>query len=129
MISRESVAAWLQAYVETWKTYDQKAIGELFSENASYIDNPYRKPVYGREAIIASWVDNPDSPGTYDGHYEPILIEGDRAVTHGRSLYFEPDGKTLKKEFDNIFVLRFDEQGRCAEYSEWYMERPKDNSH
>ena len=125
MLSKTSVTAWLQAYVEAWKTYDQKAIGELFSENASYAYHPYRESIHGRDAIVALWVNNPDSQGTYDGHYEPILIEGDRAVTHGQSLYFEPDGKTLKTEFDNIFVLRFDEQGRCTEYSEWYMERPK----
>lgn len=125
MISKTSVTAWLAAYVEAWKTYDQKAIGDLFSENASYIDHPYHESVHGREAIVTLWVNNPDPQGTYDGHYEPILIEGDRAVTHGRSLYFEQDGKTLKTEFDNIFVLRFDEQGRCAEYREWYMERPK----
>jgi hypothetical protein len=67
----------------------------------------------------------PDAPGTYAGHYEPVVAEGDRAVAHGRSRYFEADGTTLRTEFDNIFVLRFDEDGRCAEYREWYFERPK----
>lgn len=125
MLDKTSVTAWLQAYVQAWKTYDQEAIGELFSEDASYSEHPYREAVRGREAIVAFWGNNSDPQGTYDGHYEPILIEGDRTVAHGRSLYFEQDGKTLKTEFDNIFVLKFDEQGRCSEYSEWYMERPK----
>jgi len=111
--------------IELIYQYDAKAIAELFTESAIYTYHPYREAVHGRKAIVALWVNDPDPQGTYDGHYEPILIEGDRAVTHGRSLYFEQDGKTPRTEFDNIFVLRFDEQGRCAEYSEWYMERPK----
>jgi len=125
MINKTSVTTWLQAYVQAWKTYDKKAISELFSEAAVYSYHPYREPVRGRDAIVDFWIENADPQGTYDGHYEPLLIEGDRAVTHGRSMYFEQDGKTPKTEFDNIFVLRFDEQGRCAEYSEWYMEQPK----
>ncbi len=128
MVDIASVKAWLDAYVQAWKTYNQRAIGELFCEDASYSFHPFREPVRGRAAIVALWVDNSDPQGTYDGHYEPILIEGDRAVVHGRSLYFEQDGKTLKTEFDNIFVLRFDDERRCTEYQEWYIERPKGNS-
>ncbi len=125
MPDRASVTAWLDAYVRAWKTYDPQAIGDLFSENAIYAYNPYSEPIHGRAAIVASWLEEPDTPGTYDGHYEPILIEGDRAVTNGRSLYFEQDGSTLRAEWNNIFFLRFDDQGRCAEYREWYMQRPK----
>ena len=51
---------------------------------------------------MASWLEEPDTPATYDGHYEPILIEGDRAVTNGRNLYFEQDGSTLKAEFREL---------------------------
>jgi ketosteroid isomerase-like protein len=119
MIDKTSVAAWLQAYIQAWKSYDEKAIGELFSEDAVYMPNPFYKPIRGRNAITAYWLEKPDQKGTYDAEYEPLLIEGNRAVTHGRSRYFEPDGKTLKFEWDNIFVLQFDEQGRCNEYREW----------
>ena len=128
MLDKTSVTTWLQAYVQAWKSYDEKAIGELFSEDAIYSDHPYHEPILGREAIVEFWIKDRDPQGTYDGHYELILMEGDRAVTHGRSFYYEEDGKTLITEFDNIFILRFDEQGRCAEYSEWYMERPKEDT-
>ena len=119
MIDKESVAAWLQAYIQAAKSYDEKAIGELFSEDATYAPNPFYKPIRGRDAIVAYWLENSGQKGIYDAEYEPLLIEGNRAVTHGRSRYFEPDGKTLKFEWDNIFVLQFDEQGRCNEYREW----------
>lgn len=125
MLDRASVSAWLDAYVRAWKTYDPQVIGDLFSENATYAYTPFSEPIQGRAAIVASWLEEPDATGTYDGHYEPILIEGDRAVTNGRSLYFEQDGSTLKAEWNNIFVLRFDDEGRCTEYREWYMRRPE----
>jgi hypothetical protein len=128
MIDRASVTAWLDAYVRAWKTYDPQAIGDLFSENATYAYSPFSEPIRGRAAIVASWLEEPDTPGTYDGHYEPIMIEDDSAVTNGRSLYFEQDGSTLRAEWNNIFVLHFDDEGRCTEYREWYMQRPKNRA-
>ena len=125
MIDRTSVTSWLQAYVQAWKTYDEKAISGLFSEDAVYVPNPFYEPIHGRDAIIAFWFEEPDAKGTYDAEYEPLVIEGNHAVTHGWSRYFEPDGKTITFEWDNIFVLQFDEQGRCSEYREWYMQKPK----
>ena len=126
MLDRATVTAWLDAYVHAWKTYDEKAIGNLFSEDATYFYNPYSEPVRGRAAIVASWLEEPDTKGSYDGHYAPMVIEDNRAVANGKSRYFEQDGSTLRVEWDNIFVLQFDDEGRCTEYREWYMERPKD---
>ncbi len=96
---------------------------ELFGEDAVYRYSPFDEPVKGRDAIVASWLEHPDPPGTYDAHYETALIAGDRAVTNGRSLYFAEDGG-VRAEWDNIFLLRFDGDGRCIEYTEWYMQRP-----
>jgi len=123
MLDNATVSAWLDAYVHAWKTYDPQAIGALFSDQATYAYDPFNKPVRGRAAIVAFWLEDRDDPGTYDGHYEPIMIEGNRAVTNGRSLYYKQDG-SISAEWDNIFVLRFDDEGRCVEYREWYMKRP-----
>jgi SnoaL-like domain len=128
MVNRITVQAWLDAYVQAWKTYDPKEIGELFSENATYFESPYSEPLRGRAAIVAHWLQEPDSPGKYDSHYEPLAIEGNIAVTNGRSRYFERDGSMLRAEWDNLFVLRFDSDGRCKEYREWYMERPENQN-
>lgn len=125
MLTRSTVKAWLDAYVQAWKTYDAQEIGNLFSADAVYVYSPFSEPVRGREAIVASWLEGRDTPGTYDAHYEPLVIEGNTAVTNGQSLYYEQDQKTLKAEWNNIFFLRFDDEGRCAEFREWYMQRTK----
>ncbi len=122
MIDQQSVNQWLQAYVAAWKSYDPGAIGALFSEDAAYRYNPYDQPVHGRDAIVANWLEYRDPPGTYSADYHTLAVNGDTAVTNGRSYYYEADGKTVKREYDNIFVLRFDPQGRCADFCEWFMQ-------
>jgi hypothetical protein len=124
-LDRAMVDAWLEAYVSAWKNYDPAAIGRLFSEEAVYRYHPYDAPVQGRDAIVASWLEDRDSAGTYDGRYQAILVEGDEAAASGRSQYFEADGVTLRAEFYNLFLLRFDQGGLCADFCEWYIERPK----
>src|SRR5258708_37593544 len=127
-MDRPAVQRWLDAYVQAWLSYDPAEIGALFSEDAVCYYHPYDEPARGRAEIVASWIELPrrDPDGMYGGHYEPLAIEGDLAVAQGRSQYYEPDGvggRTLRTEVDNIFVMRFDPDGRCAEFREWYMER------
>jgi YD repeat-containing protein len=120
MIDHTNVRKWLNDYVNAWKTYDPAAIGALFTEDATYRYNPFDEPVRGREAIVASWLENRDPPNTYSAEYQPIAVNGNTAVSNGHSLYYDADGK-LVRQFDNIFVLRFAEDGRCADFCEWYM--------
>lgn len=122
MIDHQSVTQWLGDYVRAWQTYDPEAIGALFSEQATYRYNPYDEPLSGREAIVASWLENRDEPNTYSAEYRPVAVVGDVAVANGRTFYYGADGATLIDQFDNIFVMRFDEQGRCADFCEWYMQ-------
>ena len=117
-MTREGVQAWLDAYVAAWGSYDRAAIGELFAEDATYRYHPYDDPERGREAIVGGWLDEPDEPGSWEASYAPLLVEGDRAVATGETRY--ADGQT----FSNLFVLEFDGDGRCSDFTEWYMEHP-----
>ncbi len=125
MINHDSVRKWLQDYVRAWQSYDREAIGTLFSEEAGYRYNPYDEPVRGRKAIIENWLENKDAPNTFSAEYVPVAVDGNKAVAHGRTYYYEADGKTLKREFDNIFVLHFDEAGQCVDFCEWFMQPRK----
>ena len=76
----------------------------------------------GREAIVANWLKNRDEPNTYGAQYQPLAVNGNTAVTQGQSIYYKPDGTTIVRKFDNIFVLKFDDEGRCEDFCEWYMQ-------
>jgi ketosteroid isomerase-like protein len=123
-LSRDDVARWLDAYVEAWRSYDREAIGELFSEDCEYRYHPYdHPPVRGREEIAASWLDDRDEPDSWQATYEPVAVDGDVAVATGESTYTNPDG-SLKTVYYNVFVMRFDDEGRCREFTEYFIERP-----
>ena len=124
VVDRASVQGWLDRYVDAWKSYDPEAIGDLFAKDARYFPGPFDEPYEGREAIVAAWLENPDKPGTYDARYEPMVIEGDTAVTCGRTTYFEENSTGISSVWSNVFILKFDRYGRCLEYREWYMQGP-----
>jgi len=122
-MDHKSLQLWLDKYVEAWRTYNPAQIGDLFSEDALYFYSPWDEdnPIRGREAIVAEWCKEPDSSGSWEAHYAPLVLEGKVAVAQGRTRYFRPDG-SIARQFNNIFVLHFDEAGRCERFTEWYMQ-------
>ena len=111
--------AWLDRYVAAWRSNDRADIEALFSPDAQYFYGPYREPVTGSGAIADDWLADPDTPGSWEAEYRPLAIDGDVAVAIGESRY-PPEGKT----YSNIFVCRFDGDGRCTEFREWFMSHP-----
>ncbi|HEX2127887.1 MAG TPA: nuclear transport factor 2 family protein [Solirubrobacterales bacterium] len=123
MMERADVARWLGDYVAAWKSYDPEAIGGLFAEDCVYRYRPQGDELRGRDAIVRSWrEDEPDEQGTYDAAYEPYVVEGELAVAVGSSTYTNSDG-SIRAIYDNCFLLRFDADGLCAEFTEFFMER------
>jgi hypothetical protein len=122
-MDRSTFQRWLDDYVAAWRTYDAEAIGALFTERAEYRYHPWDDPVAGREAIVASWLEEPDEPGSWEARYEPWAIEGDRAVAVGASRYLAPDRESVDREYHNVFLCRFDDDGRCAEFTELFLRR------
>ena len=132
MVEREAVAAWLARYIAAWASYDEAAIGDLFTQDAEYRYHPGDEPVAGRGAIVRSWVEpgagtdesGRDEPGTYEASYEPFAVDGDRAVAIGWSRYWTDATRTVERQvFDNCFVLEFGPDGRCRRFTEWFMQR------
>jgi ketosteroid isomerase-like protein len=131
-MERADVARWLDDYVEAWKTYDGERIAALFAEDIEYRYHPYDEPVTGRDAVVEAWLgegdhegaSTRDEEGTYDASYAPVAVEGDVAVATGSSTYFERPGGPVEKVYDNCYVMRFDADGRCREFTEWFMKRP-----
>jgi hypothetical protein len=130
-MDKPDVDRWLRQYVEAWKSYDRNRIEALFAEDIQYRYHPYDEPVCGRDAVVASWLgegeaegaSTRDPEGTYDASYRAFAVDGDAAVARGSSTYFKEPGGEVKKIFDNCFVMRFDSEGRCREFTEWFMER------
>ena len=123
---------WLDRYLEAWLTYDRAAIGALFSDDVSYRYHPWDEPLVGRDAVVASWLgegdadgaSSRDAPGTYDAAYAPVAVDGDVVVATGTSSYRDEPAGPVTQTFANCFVMRFDDHGRCRDFTEYYGRRP-----
>ena len=116
--------SWLDAYVEAWRTYEVDAIGELFSQDVEYRYHPWDDPVRGRAAIVEDWLEDRDDPDSWTAEYRPWLVAGDDAVAVGVSRYLGSDRQTVEREYHNVFLCRFDGEGRCREFTELFLKRP-----
>jgi ketosteroid isomerase-like protein len=130
-VNRADAQDWLDRYVAAWLSYDAGDIGALFADDVKYRYHPSDDPVVGRGAVVAAWLGDTDAdgtstrdaPGTYSAHYSPVAIDGDVVVATGTSTYRDqPDGPVVRV-YDNCFVIRFDGQGRCREFTEYYNKR------
>jgi ketosteroid isomerase-like protein len=131
-VTHDDVSDWLHRYVDAWHTYDREQIADLFSEDAVCRYHPYDPPVTGRAAVVESWLGegnhegapDPDAPGTWEAEYSPFAVDGQIAVATGRTYYREQPGGEIKRVYHNCFLMRFDDEGRCAEFTEWFMLEP-----
>ena len=132
-MDRGDVDRWLAGYVEAWRTYDREQIAALFSADAQYRYHPYDEWVRGRDAIVRSWLgedtaegaSTPDPPGTWEADYRAFAVDGDRAVVVGSTAYAAEPGGPVDRVYDNCFILDFDADGRCRQFTEWYVQRPR----
>lgn len=121
LMDRQRFQDWLDAYVAAWKSYDPGQIGALFSDDCIYRYAPEDDGERGREAIVASWLDERDESGRYDARYEPLAIDGEVHVARGQSDYLDADGN-LSDRYWNIFVCRFNAAGECREFTEYWIQ-------
>ena len=131
-MDQNSAQAWLDRYVLAWESYDPDDVLALFSEDVAYRYHPYDDPIVGGPAVVESWLgedatgtaSSRDPAGTYEAEYTPIAVDGDTVVATGTSRYREQPGGPIVRVYENCFIMRFDDEGRCREFTEYYIRRP-----
>jgi hypothetical protein len=119
-MTRDDFTTWLERYISAWRGGDPAEIGDLFTDDAVYSYHGGADRIDGRAAIVASWLEEPDPPGSWEAHYEPLAIEGETFVARGETRYWDADG-SVRDEYRNIFVCEFDAHGRCSSFAEWFV--------
>jgi ketosteroid isomerase-like protein len=117
-MERELVDAWVRGYLKAWESNDGEDIGALFSDEARYYTAPWRPPWEGRAGIVTGWLDRKDEAGQWEFTYETIAVADDLAVVRGRTIYRDEGNKA----YANLWLIRLTEDGRCSEFTEWWME-------
>jgi ketosteroid isomerase-like protein len=115
-LDRRELREWIAAYERAWRAGGTAALSELFSGDATYRTAPYERAYRGLEAIAELWEREREGPGevfTIDS--EIIAVEGDTGVARVEVRYGDP----ARREYRDLWIVRFDASGRCAEFEEW----------
>jgi SnoaL-like domain len=112
---RAEVAAWVDGYERAWRTAGTAGLAELFSADVSYSQGPYREPVVGLPALARVWEAERDGPDeAFRMAADVVAVDGDTAVVRVEVWYEQP-----VREYRDLWVLRFDAEGRCRVFEEW----------
>jgi uncharacterized protein (TIGR02246 family) len=109
---------WIEAYVQAWNTNHPEEIGRLFTEDATYCTGPFDAPWKGRTTIVREWLARQDAPGAATFRHEVLVAADGTGVVRGWTKYHEP-----AREYSNVWLVRVDDQGRCREFIEWFMQK------
>ncbi len=121
MSDRESTVAdaerWLDGYRRAWTSNDPDDIRAVFTGDAEYRNDPWTEPVRGHEAIVASWLERADEPGTWTFEGRVIGADGRLAFIEGETRY------TSGTTYSNLWVVSLADDGRATRFTEWWMDQ------
>jgi hypothetical protein len=73
----------------------------------------------GRAEIVRRWLERKDEPGDTTFRWRPLAVGPEVAVVQGETVYH-----SLHRTYSNLWVIRLDQEGRCTEFTEWWMQHP-----
>jgi hypothetical protein len=82
--------------------------------------------VRGADAIAAAWLAQPDDPQAWEMRLEPLAVDGDLGVARCQTVY-HPTADTPRQVFHNVFLIRLTDDGRCRDFTEFFMREPAES--
>ena len=112
-----TIDQWLDGYRTAWESRDAEAAAALFTDDATYREEPYAEPFVGRAAVRDYWTRVTATQSEITFRYGTPLVVGDRAAVEWWVTLLNGGAEvTLAGEF----WLRFDADGRCRELREYW---------
>lgn len=126
MATIDDVADWISRYERAWRSNQASDIHTLFTDDAVYRWHPWDRGddvAVGRDQIVKAWLASPDDPSVWQMECEPVAVNGQQAVIRCMVDYrASPAGPA--RTYHNIWLLRLDDEGRCSDFTEYFMREP-----
>jgi catechol 2,3-dioxygenase-like lactoylglutathione lyase family enzyme len=116
LAGRPHAHAWLSAYERAWRTAGTASLRELFTEDATYQQAPYEKPLAGLDAIAEMWEAEREGPDeAFAMKSALVALQDDVAVVRVEVDYEQ----STPHRYRDLWVIRFADDGRCRAFEEW----------
>ena len=113
-MDRSNVERWLESYERAWRAPGTEALAELFSPAATYSPSPWARAVEGLADIARFWEDERTGPDEqFTMTHEVVAVDGATAVVRVSVDY------ATESRWRDLWVIRFDVDGRCSAFEEW----------
>jgi hypothetical protein len=113
-MDRSDVERWLESYERAWRTPGTEALAELFSPAATYSPSPWAGAVEGLADITRFWEAERTGPDEqFTMTHEVVAVDGATAVVRVSVDY------ATESRWRDLWVIRFDPDGRCSAFEEW----------
>jgi SnoaL-like domain len=113
----ERLDRWMDGYLLAWSSNDPAHIAAIFSPDAVYDPQTADGEWDGIDQITQKWLEIDDQEDNWEFEWMPLVEDDEVAVITARTRYFDPP-----MSYRNLFIIRFDEDGRCYDFTEWYIE-------
>jgi hypothetical protein len=109
---------WLDAYRKAWIHRDADSAAALFTEDATYAEQPYQDAFVGRKGVREYWARVTATQSGIEMKYgSPITVGNRTAVEWWTTLTNGGEPVTLA----GAFILTFDESGLCRTLREYWQ--------
>lgn len=110
---------WLEVYSLASRANDPRESSELFAQEAKYYETPFDEPMCGREAIYRYWEMGAQKFKDKTSSYEVLAVKGNLGIARWKSKFTNIE--TAKRlTLDCLFVVEFDDAGKCSLFQEWW---------
>lgn len=100
--------------------HDPADVRALVTPDAAYSCEPYSRPWRGQDESVRQWLERKDKPGQ-----APFQLAPARRDPRGHHHPGETTSPSVGHTYSNLWVIRLDTEGRCTEFTEWWMRHPQ----
>ena len=118
-MNAERLQAWLDEYGRAWEAKNTRAFVGLFTPNTRYFWTPFGEPKRGHEELAIAFEGAVARQEQIAFHATVLVVNGRRGLAHWQCS-FQRVGSDERVQLDGIFLMDFDDLGRCDVFREWW---------
>lgn len=111
---------WMQTITRAWEQRDAEAAANLFTEDATYQENPFEEPMRGRNAIRQYWADLPTAQTDIAVTYEILSVTDATGVARWSATFTRLPSRQ-RARLEGVLIASF-KNGATQAYTfkEWW---------